>query len=96
MKQKLQLLVLLLFGLQGILFSQDKILGLEQTLDIIRKYHPVAKQANLAVNMVERHCNHPAALLILLLSEYRQKNFQWTGLLFSFQSRTQNTYVVWH
>lgn len=53
MKQKLQLLVLLLFGLQGILFSQDKILGLEQTLDIIRKYHPVAKQANLAVNMAE-------------------------------------------
>lgn len=53
MKQKFQLLVLLFFGLQGILFAQDKLLGLEQTLDIIRKYHPVAKQANLAVNMAE-------------------------------------------
>jgi len=52
MKQKFQLLVLL-FGLQGILFAQDKTLSLEQVLDIIRKYHPVAKQANLSVSMAE-------------------------------------------
>lgn len=53
MKSTLSLLILLMFGMQGDLFSQDRILGLEQTLDIIRKYHPVARQANIEVDMAK-------------------------------------------
>jgi len=33
--------------------AQDKTLSLEQTLDIIRKYHPVAKQAAIEVSMAK-------------------------------------------
>jgi outer membrane protein TolC len=53
MNQRLELLILLLLCLHVSLFSQDKTLGLEQTLDIIRKYHPVARQANLEVDMAK-------------------------------------------
>ncbi len=33
--------------------AQEKLLSLENTLDIIRKYHPVAKQSGLLVDMAE-------------------------------------------
>jgi len=33
--------------------AQEKVLSLENTLDIIRKYHPVAKQSELLVDMAE-------------------------------------------
>ena len=33
--------------------AQEKVLSLENTLDIIRKYHPVAKQSDLLVDMAE-------------------------------------------
>jgi outer membrane protein TolC len=33
--------------------AQEKILSLENTLDIVRKYHPVAKQSVLLVDMAE-------------------------------------------
>ena len=33
--------------------AQEKVLSLENTLDIIRKYHPVAKQSVLLVDMAE-------------------------------------------
>lgn len=34
-------------------FAQEKVLSLENTLDIIRQYHPVAKQSILLVDMAE-------------------------------------------
>lgn len=50
-----QSLLLILFS--GLVFfdiqAQEKLLSLENTLDIIRKYHPVAKQAGLLVDMAE-------------------------------------------
>jgi outer membrane protein TolC len=53
MKKRSQLLIILMLCLQGIVFSQDKTLSLEQTLDIIRKYHPVARQAAIEVRMAQ-------------------------------------------
>ena len=42
----------LMFVLSGVQ-AQSKVLSLENTLDIIRKYHPVARQAKLGVELAE-------------------------------------------
>ncbi len=53
-KGKHSLLLILFTGLAFFnIQAQEKLLSLENTLDIIRKYHPVAKQAGLLVDMAE-------------------------------------------
>lgn len=53
-KSKQSLLLILFSGLVLLnIQAQEKLLSLENTLDIIRKYHPVTKQAGLLVDMAE-------------------------------------------
>ncbi len=44
---------LLIFPQADTVFSQQKVLTLENTMDIIRKFHPVAKQAKLEVDLAK-------------------------------------------
>jgi hypothetical protein len=46
-------ILLFLLVWNQISFAQEKTLSLEGTLDIIRKYHPIAKQSVLLVDMAE-------------------------------------------
>jgi outer membrane protein TolC len=43
----------LIFPQADSVFSQQKVLTLENTMDIIRKFHPVARQANLEVDLAK-------------------------------------------
>jgi hypothetical protein len=46
-------ILLFLLVWNQISFAQEKSLSLEGTLDIIRKYHPIAKQSGLLVDIAE-------------------------------------------